>query len=109
LFNPAEPDNSAKVVKMSLFETKCPICKGTLWIDLSTGKIVDHKSADSQKADFNGFLQAQKNHNPQWEDKFKKAREEKEKRKAEIEEKFKIAKENPEQLKGEMDSPFKWD
>jgi hypothetical protein len=94
---------------MSLLETKCPICKGTLWIDLSTGKIVDHKSCDSQKVDFEGFLQAQKNRNPQWEDKFKKAKEEKAKRKAEIEAQFRKARENPDELKGTVDSPFKWD
>jgi uncharacterized protein YbaR (Trm112 family) len=94
---------------MSLFEIKCPLCKGTLWIDQSTGKVVDHKSVDHQKADFDGFLQARKNRNPQWEDKFKKVQAEKAKRKAEIEEKFKMAKENPDELKGEMDSPFKWD
>lgn len=94
---------------MSLFEIKCPLCKGTLWIDPSTGKVVDHKSVDHQKADFDGFLQARKNRTPQWEDKFKKVQAEKAKRKAEIEEKFKMAKENPDELKGEMDSPFKWD
>jgi hypothetical protein len=94
---------------MSLFEIKCPLCKGTLWVDPSTGKVIDHKAVDHQKADFNDFLQARKNHQPQWDDKFKKAQAEKAKRKAEIEEKFKMAKENPDELTGEMDSPFKWD
>ena len=94
---------------MSLFEVKCPLCKGTLWIDPATGKVVDHKSADKQKADFDGFLKAQKNRNPQWDDKFKKIQEEKAKRKAEIEEKFKQAKEHPDDLQGNVESPFQWD
>jgi hypothetical protein len=94
---------------MSLLEIKCPLCKGTLWIDQSTGKVVDHKSSDKQKADFDEFLKARKNYNPAWEDKFNKAREEKAKRKAEIEERFRKAKENPDELQGEVDSPFKWD
>jgi hypothetical protein len=94
---------------MSLFEIKCPLCRGTIWVDPSTGKVVDHKAVDKPKADFDGFLKAQKNHNPQWDDKFKKIQEEKAKRKAEIEEKFKQAKENPDELQGNVDSPFQWD
>jgi len=46
---------------MSLFETKCPMCKGTLWIDPSTMKVVDHKAADREqqkKADFAQFLKS---------------------------------------------------
>jgi hypothetical protein len=94
---------------MSLFEIKCPLCKGTIWVDPSTGKVVDHKSADKKKADFDGFLKAQKNPNPQWDEKFKKIQDDKAKRKAEIEEKFKQAKENPEAFEGPVDSPFQWD
>jgi Zn-finger nucleic acid-binding protein len=94
---------------MSLFEIKCPLCKGVLWIDQSTGKVVDHKSADKQKADFDEFLKSRKNNNPAWDDKFKKAQEDKARRKEEIEQKFKMAKENPDELEGEVDSPFKWD
>ena len=94
---------------MSLFEIKCPLCKGTLWVDPSTGKVVDHKSGDKQKADFSEFLKAQKNYNPAWDEKFNKIKEEKAKRKAEIEEKFKKAKDLPGEASGEYDSPFKWD
>lgn len=96
-------------MNMSLLEIKCPLCKGVLWVDQSTGKVVDHKSADKQKTDFNEFLKAQKNPNPGWEDKFKKIQEDKARRKAEIEQKFKMAKENPDELEGDVDSPFKWD
>jgi len=94
---------------MSLFEIKCPLCKGTLWIDPSTGKVVDHKSVDKQKADFSEFLKAQKNYTPAWDEKFNKIKEEKAKRKAEIEEKFKKAKDLPAETDGDFDSPFKWD
>ena len=69
---------------MSLFEIKCPLCKGTLWIDQSTGKVVDHTSADHQKTDFGDFMKKQKEKSSLWEDKFKKAAEDTAKRKAEI-------------------------
>jgi uncharacterized protein YbaR (Trm112 family) len=94
---------------MSLFEVKCPLCKGTLWVDQSTGKVVDHKSADHQKTDFDDFMKKQKEKSSQWEGKIKKAAEENAKRKAEIEEKFKVAKEKPEEIQGDYESPFKWD
>jgi ATPase subunit of ABC transporter with duplicated ATPase domains len=94
---------------MSLFEIKCPLCKGTLWVDQSTGKVVDHKSADQKKTDFDDFVKQQKEKSSQWEDKFKKAAEEKAKRKAEIEQKFKTAKEKPDEIEGDYESPFKWD
>jgi uncharacterized protein YbaR (Trm112 family) len=94
---------------MSLFEVKCPLCKGTLWIDQSTGKVVDHKSGDKQKGDFDDFMKKQKEKTSVWEGKFKKAAEETAKRKAEIEEKFKVAKEKPEEIEGDYESPFKWD
>jgi Zn-finger nucleic acid-binding protein len=94
---------------VSLFEVKCPLCKGTLWIDQSTGKVVDHKAGDKSPTDFNEFVKHQKEQSSQWEDKFKKAQDEKARRKAEIEAKFKVAKENPDEIKGEYESPFKWD
>jgi hypothetical protein len=94
---------------MSLFEIKCPLCKGTLWIDPSSGKVVDHKAVDEKKTDFDEFLKKQKEKSSQWEEKIKKLAEEKAKRKAEIEEKFKVAKEKPEEIKGDYESPFKWD
>ena len=56
---------------MSLFEIKCPMCKGTLWIDPATLKVVDHKSADHPKASLEQFLQAQKK-GVAWDDKFQK-------------------------------------
>ena len=94
---------------MSLFEIKCPMCKGTLWINLSTGKVVDHKSADHKKIDLNDFLKSQKNRGSDLEEKFNKAKEEKEKRKKEMEEKFKRSKEHPEEFQGDYQSPFQWD
>jgi len=85
------------------------MCKGTLWIDQSTGKVVDHAAADHQKTDFNDFVKKQKEKSSLWEDKFKKAAEDTAKRKAEIEEKFKNAKEKPDEIQGDYESPFKWD
>lgn len=96
---------------MSLFEVKCPMCKGTLWIDPSTCKIVDHKSADHSKANFDEFLKSQKK-GTAWDDKLKKAKEEEAKRKAEIEMKFKQAKESkpePDSSSEQLRSPFDWD
>ncbi|MCL2219784.1 MAG: hypothetical protein FWC23_06955 [Chitinispirillia bacterium] len=79
---------------MSLIETKCPMCKGSLWIDPSTMKIVDHAPADHQKADLTQFLKDSKK-DKGWDDKMKKAREDEARRKAEIDAKFKqIAAEN---------------
>jgi hypothetical protein len=78
-------------------------------VDQSTGKVVDHQSADHQKTDFDGFMKKQKEKSSQWEDKIKKAAEDTAKRKAEIEEKFKVAKEKPEEIQGDYESPFKWD
>ena len=94
---------------MSLFEIKCPLCKGVLWVDQSTGKWSTINRPTSRRPISTNSFKAQKNPNPGWEDKFKKAQEEKARRKAEIEQKFKIARENPDELEGEVDSPFKWD
>lgn len=95
---------------MSLFEVKCPLCKGSLWIDPATQKVVDHKSSDQQKINFEDFLQNQKK-GKAWDDKMKKAKEEEARRKAEIEMKFKEAKDSP--VKGDssetLRSPFDWD
>ena len=96
---------------MSLFEVRCPLCKGTLWIDPASGKVVDHKSADQQKANFEEFLKSRQK-NSAWDDKMKKAKEEEAKRKAEIEMKFKVAREStePEEREGEQfHSPLDWD
>lgn len=94
---------------MSLFEIKCPMCKGTIWIDPSSGKIVDHQSVDHQKGDFNEFLKSRQK-GVAWDDRFQKAREEEKKRKADIEQKFKQAKDSPgEQSEKPMSSPFDWD
>jgi Zn-finger nucleic acid-binding protein len=78
---------------MSLFETVCPMCNGTLWIDPSTLKIVDHRAADHQKADLKRFLEESKQ-DKGWDEKMRKSREEEARRKAEIEEKFRHAREN---------------
>jgi len=94
---------------MSLFEIKCPMCKGTIWINPSTGKIVDHKSADHKKIDLNDFLKSQKDRGSKLEEQFKKAKEEQQKRKQEMEEKFKRTKEHPEEFQGDYQSPFQWD
>ena len=95
---------------MSLFEVKCPLCKGTLWIDPAKGKVVDHQSADHQKADFGAFLKSREQKTA-WDDKMKKAKEEEAKRKAEIEQKFKVARESTgEDAAGEpFHTPLDWD
>jgi hypothetical protein len=96
-------------VFMGLFEIKCPMCKGTLWIDPASGKVVDHKSVDQQKVNFDEFLKDQKK-GKAWDDKFQKAKEEEARRKAEIEMKFKKAKEDIEPGSVEpLTSPFDWD
>lgn len=95
---------------MSLLEVKCPMCKGSLWLDPSSGKVVDHKAADQKKLDFGEFVKSQSNRGAKLEDQFKKAKEEQEKRKKELDENFKRAKEHPEELKGDdVQSPFQWD
>jgi hypothetical protein len=94
---------------MSLLEVKCPLCKGTLWIEIATGKVVDHKSADHQKQDFDTFLKTRQKPDDFWDEKLKKAKDDTAKRKAEMEERFKQAKEHPEELQGDVESPFKWD
>jgi len=96
---------------MALFEVKCPMCKGTLFIDPSTQKIVDHHTADHQKGDFDQFLK-NRNKGPAWDDRFQKAKEEEKKRKEAIEQKFKQAAKEPTDInEGEspMKSPFDWD
>jgi len=85
------------------------MCKGTLWVDPASGKVVDHKTAEQQKATFDEFLKAQKK-GTAWDEKFKKAKEEEAKRKAEIEQKFKEAQESEEPVeKPPLQSPFDWD
>jgi hypothetical protein len=96
---------------MSLLEVKCPGCKGTLWVDPATGKVIEHKPSEHQKANFEEFLNARKK-GVAWDDKFKKAKEEDAKRKAEIELKFKQAKETPvisEDNDSPMKTPLDWD
>lgn len=94
---------------MSLFEIKCPMCKGILWIDPASGKVVDHKSADQQKANFDEFLKSRQK-SPAWDDKMKKAKEEEARRKAEIEQKFRVAKETTEPDADEQfHTPLDWD
>jgi len=96
---------------MSLVETKCPLCGGTLWIDPSNMKIVDHKPSEQPKADLDAFLKTYKQDRG-WNDKMKKAKEEEARRKAEIEQLFKQAKDDKELKKAaqaEMRSPFDWD
>ena len=94
---------------MSLFEIRCPMCKGTIWIDPSTGKVLDHKSTDHQKADLSAFLKTHKQRGSELDDQFKKSKEQQEKRKQELEQRFKQAKEHPEDLTGEVENPFLWD
>jgi hypothetical protein len=95
---------------MSLFEVKCPLCKGTLLIDPASGKVVDHQSADHQKGNFNEFLK-NRGKGVAWDNRFQKAKEDEAKRKAEIEQKFKQAKDTPSALPDEqaMKSPLDWD
>ena len=93
---------------MSLIETKCPMCKGVLWVDPSTSRIVDHRPADRQKADLEQFLKDSKQ-DKGWDDKMKKAREDEARRKAEIEEKFRQAKNMAEIPPEERKSHINWD
>jgi len=69
------------------------MCKGTLWVDSSTLKIVDHREAGHQKPDLEQFLKDSKK-DKGWDEKMKKAREDEARRKAEIEAKFKQVTEN---------------
>jgi ElaB/YqjD/DUF883 family membrane-anchored ribosome-binding protein len=94
---------------MSLFEVKCPMCKGTLWVNPSNGEVVDHKSADHQKADLNEFLKSHKDRGNVLEDKFKKAKSEQDKRRQEIEERFKDARKHADEFKGDIGTPFDLD
>ncbi len=93
---------------MSLLEIRCPSCKGILWVDPGTGKVVDHRAADQQKVDFGDFLKSQ-GKDPHWDEKIKKAREEEARRKAEIEAKFKKAKDSPDELGPQALPPINWD
>jgi hypothetical protein len=94
---------------MSLFEIKCPLCKGTLWIDPATGKVVDHKAIDQKKANFDDFLKSRQK-GTAWDDKMKKAKEDEVKRKAEIEQQFKSAKDSKEVIPdGPFHTPLDWD
>jgi membrane-associated HD superfamily phosphohydrolase len=80
-----------------------------MWVDPSSGAVVDHKSADHQKADIGDFIKAQKNRGSELEDKFRKAKEEQEKRKSELEQRFKSAREIADQEDDAPQSPFDWD
>lgn len=94
---------------MAQLEIKCPLCKGTIWIDQSTGKIIDHKEAGHKKVEFSDFLKDSKK-DKGWDEKMKKAREEEARRKAEREKLFKEARANPDKLKSDgRPDPFMWD
>jgi len=94
---------------MAILEIKCPACKASIWVDQSTGKVVDHKSADQQKVSLDSFLKAQQEKSGKWDQKMVKAKDDVARRKQELEERFKQAREHPEDLKGDVESPFKWD
>lgn len=94
---------------MGFFEIKCPMCKGMLWVDPSSGKVVDHKSSDHKKADLGDFLKTQKSRGSELENMFHKAKEDREKRKEQLEQEFRKAREHPEDLKEDYQSPFGWD
>ncbi len=94
---------------MALLELKCPMCKGKLWIDPSSGRIIDHRAADQKKLDLDAFMKSQKSRGTDLENKFIKAKEEQEKRKEKMEEDFKRAKEHPDEIEGDYQSPFEWD
>ena len=91
------------------FEVKCPMCKGTLWIDQSSGKVIDHKSADQQKVSLEEFMKSREDRGGFWDKKIGKAKDDIAKRKAEIDEKFKKAREDPDSVEGDYQSPFQWD
>jgi len=96
---------------MSLFEIKCPLCKGTLWIDPASGKVVDHQSVDHKKGDFGEFMKNRQK-GVAWDDRLKRAKEDEVKRKAEIEQKFMKAKEEKDAGPPDdsvMKSPLDWD
>ncbi len=94
---------------MSLFEVKCPMCKGTIWIDPSTGQVIDHRAVDHQKADIKEFIKSQKDRGSELENKFRKAKEEQQKRKEEMEKRFKNARDLDAPEENPLNSPFDWD
>lgn len=94
---------------MSFLQVKCPMCKGMLWIDRTSGKVVDHKAADQKKVDFDSFMKARSEQSSKWEEKMKKAKENEAKRKSELDAQFRKAAEDPDQIEGDYESPFKWD
>lgn len=94
---------------MAILEIACPMCKGSIWIDQSTGKVVDHKSADQKKVDFGEFMKSQEERGSKWDQKMEAAKDDEQKRRAEMEERFRKARENPDEIEGEYESPFKWD
>ncbi len=94
---------------MSLIEVKCPMCKGTLWIDPSSGEVVDHKADGHKKIDFQSYMKEQKQRGSALEEKMRQAKEQEDKRRQAMDEKFKAAKERPDDIQGEYHSPFEWD
>lgn len=94
---------------MSLIEITCPECKGKLWVDPSTGRVVDHKSVDHKKINLNDFLKSQTSRGSDLEEKFKKAKEEKNKLKLKMNEDFKKANKHSDNNQGAYESPFQWD
>lgn len=110
-FNGAGIRSNHREIVMSLFEIKCPLCKGTLWIDPASGKVVDHQSADHQKGNFEDFMKSRQK-GTAWDDRLKKAKDDEARRKAEIAEKFKKAASEPVEINPDekpMSSPFDWD
>jgi hypothetical protein len=94
---------------MSLLEIKCPMCKGSIWLDPATGRIVDHKESGRQRASFDDFLKTQGKRGSLLEEQFRKAKEENQKRKEQMEQQFRKAKDRPDELEGDVSSPFDWD
>jgi hypothetical protein len=94
---------------MSLFEINCPMCKGTIWVDPSTGRVVDHQAADHQRASLDEFMKMQKNRGSALEEQFKKAKAEQEKRREQMDSQFRKAGQNDDGKPDTMRSPFDWD
>ncbi len=91
-------------------KVKCPLCKGVLWIDPSTGRVIDSKKHDDKKMELNDFVKSTKDSGARLEKEFEKSKREAEERKNSLEQEFR----NLDKYKTKGDderpeNPFDWD
>ena len=86
----AEQDHSGR------FELTCPLCRGVLTVDRSTGVVLHAASAKGERRDFESALDEIRAAQGQRDEQFLKAFQSERQRRASLDDKFEVAREKAE-------------